>query len=112
MEIFIIPYEFLILMGEYYLYSPTYTKYISKPIYKLSRKYLSKSKVLALHAAVLPSTLALSGLAYYESQDALLAIIFGLLHQVIITELTLHIHNNNVKERQKKIAPLENMVGW
>ncbi len=78
-----------------------YNDYLGRPLYKLSRRYFSKSKLLALNIADLPGSIATSGLFYLTALiigggNPINETIFALIMHQTITPLLLYtIHKNN-----------------
>lgn len=100
-------------MVNYNVYptTPAYNKYIGRHMYKFSKKFLGKSKLLALELADLPASAILGGLYGLITQDVENGIAFALAHQAS-TPIWLYMrHRKNVKERQKNKVTLDDYVG-
>ena len=90
---------------------PAYSKYIGTHMYKFARKYLGKSKLLALELADLPASAMLGGLCGLITQDVRSGVIFALGHQTFTPIAVYMRHRKNVKERQENRVTLDDCVG-
>ena len=90
---------------------PAYNKYLGRHMYKFSKKFFGKSKLLALELADLPASAILLGLCGLITQDVESGIALALGHQAS-TPIWLYMrHRKNVKERQENKVTLEDYVG-
>jgi len=99
-------------MEDHRLYPiPAYCKYVGAPLYKFSKKYLGKSKLLALNIADFPSSFVLAGGIYIGIPNNLPnALITFFTHQIIMPLILYYSHNINVGCRKQKNSPLENLL--